>query len=363
MMAAGIRYVGEIMFEKILVPLDGSELASAVLPYVREIALCTDAEVVLLRVVPEPMPGMDGMSAAMLDRQEAFRDSDTPPSVAERAEQDEFLAASRFMTPDLVEREAEADKFLEAIASDFAETGIPTRTCVVIATPDEAILDVANEEGAGLIAMSTHGRSGIGRFLLGSVADRVVHHTHIPLLLVRSTGQDNQNGAAFATYRRILVPLDGSELASAVLPFALEMARCTGAAVTLLQSVHEPELETAEAHTMLALGGAATTTPGESTRLSDNLAMQIERETEPAQSNLNAAADAFRAAGIQVETVVEVGRPAETILDAAASSGADMIAMATHGRSGIRRFLIGSIADRVVQHADVPVLLVRSGHP
>lgn len=81
---------------------------------------------------------------------------------------------------------------------------------------------------------------------------------------------------------------------------------------------------------------------------------------EAAQANLNAAAADLRASGIPVETMIQAGQPAETILDVARSNDVDMIAMTTHGRSGIQRFLLGNVADRVVRHAHVPVLLVRS---
>jgi nucleotide-binding universal stress UspA family protein len=97
-------------------------------------------------------------------------------------------------------------------------------------------------------------------------------------------------------------------------------------------------------------------------RTGSDFAKQIERETETAQSNLNTAAAVLTAAGIHVETEVQAGRPAEIILDVANSSGTDMVAMATHGRGGIRRFLMGSVADRVAWHTHVPVLLVRPGH-
>jgi nucleotide-binding universal stress UspA family protein len=158
------------------------------------------------------------------------------------------------------------------------------------------------------------------------------------------------------------------------------MALCTGAEVLLLQAIPEPAMEAAEAELMPAVDGVAPTPemlradrPGTVVtsrspqqvivRTGSDFAKQIERETEAAQNNLNTAATVLTAAGIHVETEIQAGRPAEIILDVANSSGADMIAMATHGRDGIRRFLMGSVADRVARHAHVPGLLVRPGHP
>jgi nucleotide-binding universal stress UspA family protein len=367
------------MYTKILVPLDGSDLASAVLPHVRELVHCTHAGIVLLCVVPESAFGVDGWTEGQLERREAFRDSDVLPSVAERRETEVAMNTARSIAPDALDREVAAYRFLDTIVGNLERSGIHAQPRVKIAAPAEAILDVADEEGVDLIAMSTHGRSGIGRFMLGSVADRVVHHARVPVLLVRSKDVGDQKSAAPITYKKILVPLDGSDLANTVLPYAREMALCTGAEVLLLQAITEPGFEVAETELMFAAGGITPSPeslnedPGEvaagrsrrqaTARTGSGFARQIEYATEAAQSNLSAAAAALTGAGIRVETEVQVGRPAAVILDVATSSGADMIAMATHGRSGIRRFLMGSVADRVVRHAHTPVLLVRPVHP
>ncbi len=345
------------MYRRVLVPLDGSTLSSAVLPCVRPIARSFGACVVLMRVVPEI-----GMRIG----------TPTPPSDAQLAAQPD--APLETVPLEIARYEAAAREYLDRIAAELGAAGIGTRTRVVTGPVVEGILDVANEEGADLIAMSTHGRGGLGRFLLGSVASQVVHYAKAPVLLVRATA--NEQAPAEYSYRKILVPLDGSDFSQAVLPHARAVAARVGAQVILLQAVPEPETEMSEAHWMLTFGGPASIgeVPGEgglrpgmdpsarrqwAESIRAEIVRRTEHEMEAAQSSLNAAASVFKSAGVPVETLVQLGRPAEVILDVATANGVDMIAMATHGRSGIQRLLLGSIADRIVRHAHAPVLLVR----
>ncbi|MFC1465195.1 MAG: universal stress protein [Candidatus Brachytrichaceae bacterium NZ_4S206] len=345
------------MYRKILVPLDGSALSAAVLPRVRPIARCAGAHVVLLRVIPEI-----GMRVG----------APLPPADAQFAEQPD--APLETVPREIAHYESAARAYLNQVAAEFATAGIATHTRVVTGPITEGILDVASEEGVDLIAMSTHGRGGLGRFLLGSIAGQIVHYAKMPVLLVRATADEQP--PAECSYRKLLVPLDGSDFSHTVLPHACEVAACVGAQVILLQAIPEPEPETSEAHWMLTFGGPASIgeVPGEgglrpgmdlsaqrrwAESIRAELVRRAEHEMEAAQSNLDAAASVFKLANVPVETMIQVGRPAEVILDAATANEVDMIAMATHGRSGIQRLLLGSVADRIVRHARVPVLLVR----
>jgi len=308
---------------------------------------------VLLRIIPEIGMRVGGVAAT-----------------AQPMEQ-----SSLFFPPEVAEYEFAARAYLDGVAAELSAAGIAVQTRIATGSVAEGILDVADEEGADLIAMSTHGRGGLSRFLLGSIASRIVHYAKVPVLLVRATAEEKL--PAEFTYRKILVPLDGSEFSRAVLPHVRDVAVCTGATVTLLQAIPEPELDASEAHWILTFGGPASIgeVPGEgglrpgmappsrrewAESIRAELARRVERAMEAAQANLNAAAADLRASGIPVETMIQAGQPAETILDVARSDDVDMIAMTTHGRSGIQRFLLGSVADRVVRHAHVPVLLVRS---
>jgi nucleotide-binding universal stress UspA family protein len=341
------------MYKKILVPLDGSALSSAVLPFVRAVAKCSGASAVLLRIIPEIGMRVGGVAAT-----------------AQPMEQ-----SSLFFPPEVAEYELAARAYLDGVAAELSAAGIAVQTRIATGAVAEGILDAADEEGADLIAMSTHGRGGLSRFLLGSIASRIVHYAKVPVLLVRVTAEEKL--PAEFVYRKILVPLDGSEFSRAVLSHVRNVAICTGATVTLLQAVPEPELDASEAHWILTFGGPASIgeVPGEgglrpgmappsrrewAESIRAELARRVEHAMEAAQANLNAAAADLKASGIPVETMIQAGQPAETILDVAKSNDVDMIAMTTHGRSGIQRFLLGSVADRVVRHAHVPVLLVRS---
>ena len=141
-------------------------------------------------------------------------------------------------------------------------------------------------------------------------------------------------------YQNILVPLDGSELGEAALATATDIARCTGAILTLIRVPDHPMMEYYIDQPVV-------------------LADLRSRDAERARDYLDAIAARLRLDGLTVVTRVMGGAVADAILDVANTESADLIAMATHGRSGIGRFLLGSVADRVTAHADVPVILVR----
>lgn len=141
-------------------------------------------------------------------------------------------------------------------------------------------------------------------------------------------------------YQNILVPLDGSELGETALATAVDIARCTGATLTLIRVPDHPMMEYYIDQPVV-------------------LADLRSRDAERARDYLDAIAARLRLDGLTVVTRVMDGAVADAILDVANTESADLIAMATHGRSGIGRFLLGSVADRVTAHADVPVILVR----
>lgn len=141
-------------------------------------------------------------------------------------------------------------------------------------------------------------------------------------------------------YKNILVPLDGSELGEAALPQAMDIARCVGATLILMRVPDHPMMEYYIDQPVV-------------------LADLRSRDAERARDYLDGVAARLKAEGIDVLTRVMDGAVADAILDVAATDDVDLIAMATHGRSGFGRFLLGSVADRVTRHAAVPVILVR----
>jgi nucleotide-binding universal stress UspA family protein len=290
------------MYAVILVPLDGSPLAERALPYAAELARATRARLVLLRaVLVHELPGVD-------------------PSHAQVAS---------------VQR-AEAD--LTASAEPLRAGGLAVDVSVYYDQPGRAILDAAAHRPADLIVMSTHGRSGPGRWIFGSVADDVLRHARVPVLLV--PGACQPGWAAAGAGRQVLVPLDGSELAEEALAPACELAERLGAGVRLLRVVEPP-------------------VPLVADELSYPSAVAQDAELAAAQAYLDRVLARLRATGRAGEGSVLVGDPATTIPTVAREQGVDVIAMATHGRSGLARLVLGSVATGVLQRAAMPLLLVR----
>ncbi len=279
------------MIERILVPLDGSELAETVLPYTEYVAARSGAEMRLLTVV-----GTD----------------------AERTEASAYLAP---LCDHLRSRAVEAS--VATAPGDAAET----------------ILAEADNWNVDLIAMSTHGRSGVLRWVFGSVADKVLHATTRPLLLVRARPPGER--PVEVKIDRILVPLDGSELSLSILPYVEDMARALGASLVLINTLIP-----------LDIYPAAEMSPVQVGSVLDDLMAQ-------ARSFLAEVAKEVEARGVKARSVVTVGFPVDEVIRVAQEVGAGLLAVATHGRSGVNRWIMGSVADGIVRRSTLPCLMVR----
>jgi nucleotide-binding universal stress UspA family protein len=188
--------------------------------------------------------------------------------------------------------------------------------------------------------MATHGRGGLGRWLLGSVTEKVLQGASTPQLLVRAQASPAPSGP----YRKIIVPLDGSKLAEQALTASLPLAQATGATLLLLTVVPSSgEQRDAGGATEQAW---ATAPPAAETDHWQRYLAQVAREQVPE--------------GVGVQTHVVYGHPAAGILQVSDAPDADLIVMATHGRGGLQRLWLGSVAWKVVQHTHRPVLLVRA---
>ncbi len=295
------------MFRKILVPLDGSKIAEAVIPFAREIAARSDAELLFVTVVQQVSVWDAALSLQVLKR----------------------------------ESEIAAD-YLATVERDVSGEGQKVATRVLAGDAAEAVLAAADDGGVDLIAISTHGRSGIARWVFGSVATHILERASIPLLVLRpKEGEDR--GAPGPAVKKILVPLDGSEVANSVLPVVEEFAKTMGASLVLYHSVAPlsayPGFE--------SVGAAA---------LSD----AVEEMQKQAREILARAAEEVKSRGVEVTTVVSLATAADGVLSAADELDVDLIAIATHGRSGLGRVVLGSVADAVVRRsADVPCLVIR----
>jgi nucleotide-binding universal stress UspA family protein len=170
------------MFQKILVPLDGSEMSKAVLPYVKDIAArCTPVKVILLHVVRPPS---GHTAAAFIPRDSQFPGKRMPDSEADV----EAAEHPIYRDQEIASLRANVEAALTPIARELKEAGISTQIDVAFGRPAQEIVEYAETQGVELIALCTHGRSGLTRWFVGSVAHKVLRGTHVPILLIHPPG-------------------------------------------------------------------------------------------------------------------------------------------------------------------------------
>jgi nucleotide-binding universal stress UspA family protein len=227
--------------------------------------------------------------------------------------------------------EAEAREAVEAVAGRATAGTVTTR--VAVGVPSEVILDYAAEAGVDLVVMGTHGRTGVERFVIGSVAEKVVRRATVPVVTVRAADA----APTWPPIDRILVPTDGSEASFVALPHALDVAERFDAAVEGLYVVDE--------RTKSRFYNVGTAL--------EDVAGGLEAAAETATDRVERAAEER---GLTVSTTVVEGLPSRTICSHAAESDADLVVMSSHGRTGLAHHLLGSVAERVVRNSTVPVL-------
>ena len=309
------------MNRQVLVPLDGSGMAEAVLPLAATLARSMSGSLTLASVVA------DGIIARPLDG--VFP---TTPGTWEG-----------------YAREAElAREYLNNIAERLRAEKLVVETVVLEGAPAHAIVDyAAGHPHVKLIAMATHARTGIGRLVLGSIAEQILHDSPVPVMLVHPASGGSLSLPASLnpeSVRKILVPLDGSAFAEQSLEQAKLLAANLGASLILF--------------TVLQTEYDAVIVDGGTTQ--DRPLGPEESEANWAVEYLGDVARRLRLDQLVVETRIAYGGPAEEILKAADRLGADMIVMSTHGRSGLPRLWVGSVAMQVVHDSNRPVVLVRS---
>jgi nucleotide-binding universal stress UspA family protein len=289
--------------------LDGSKTAEKALPYARSLARSLKLPVELLAVVDIAELAAH-LSAANARHMDAMVESE-------------------------LKRSAE---YLSGIVKTFEQTSV---ICTVDkGSADEVIVQRAAAEKATLITMATHGRSGLNRWLLGSVAEKVLRATVNPLLLVRAGEQAESVG--YASLKSVVVPLDGSALAEGALPAASELAKTLDLEITLLRTCEVPAS---------AYYGTEDYLPSY-----EELKQRIKEE---AVNYLDGKLAALKAQGlIKVFSAVMQGPAAEEIIEYARARSGTLIAMCTHGRSGVRRWVLGSVTEKVVRHSGDPVLVI-----
>ena len=307
------------MYSRMVVPLDGSCLSERVLSYVRQLGLGLSIPVTLMTVVEPPTPTI-----------------------------------GHSLNPDAHEYESKthledhAASYLEGIASDLRSAGLQVSTATPTGTPAQEIVSEAVRHPESLIAMSGHGRSGAARWWLGSVADRVLHLTNTPLLVVRSEEEGSGHGERFD---KVVLPVDGSALAEQIIPHMTPIARGLGLSVDLVRVL--PAW-----NDVFQLAAAPEFYNPSFESMAESMATQAKEE---ATAYLEQLKQRLLQEGIgSVEAHLLRGDPAASIIDVAGETPDRLVAMTTHGRSGVGRWVMGSVSDRVVRNSGDPVLLLRS---
>jgi nucleotide-binding universal stress UspA family protein len=302
----------------ILVPLDSSVFAEQILPSAKALATLLSARLHLLSIP--------------VDRDLIYPLDD----VVERFEEDWKTGMQSSVASPQATMRASAEVYLAQQQAMLQSSGFEVTTEVRFGDPANHILAVAKQCKADFIAMTTHGYSGLRRWALGSVTDTVLHMAQVPLLLVR-----NAEGvhALSSTPARMLVPLDGSAVAAQVLPLAVELALAARAELVLL-SVIDSQM-------------AGVRSVGWAEQQQELMALYLRRAIQPFAHTLEQH-------GVTMKLVAEQGDAAVVIVDTAQQLSADLVIMATHGHSGLRRWALGSTADNVLHTATQPLLLVRA---
>ncbi len=294
------------MYRTIMVPLDGSTFAESALPLAISVARRTGAGLQLV-AVHEPIPSF------------AY---------------DEWESASREWTTDYLRRTT------DRIGEAGPVAGSELRTGPVV----EALEAQADACDASLVVMATHGRGLLSRAWLGSVADAFVRHTDRPVLLVRPEDDARADISEDRTFRNILIPLDGSALSEDAKDHAVELGSRFDAGYHLVRVVPFP-------------ADVASSYLPYTVQVNQGI---VEEAKLAAADYLEDQAESLRTAGHRVTTSIQVdAQPGHGILRAAEAEACDLIAMATHGRSGLTRALLGSASDKVLRGTHLPLLLHR----
>ncbi len=284
------------MFEKMVLLLDTSELAEAVIPYAVHLASKMGSEIDVVNAI-------EG---------EAY---------AERL----------------------ARAYLDKIADEIKDPGIKKKRSVILrGKAAEQILDYVDRNKIDIIAAASHGHSGIRRWVIGSTIDKIIRGTKVPVLLVHS--KEKSAVSRQAAFTHVLLPLDGSKTAEAALPYAESVVNKTKARVSLFRAV-SPLVD--------QYAG-----PPEG-YVVDYTGKVMQALQEEAADYLKQTAKLFEERGILVSTTMIVGSPASEILKYIEKQKVDLVVMSTHGRTGFGRWILGSVADKILHSVEVPLLLIR----
>jgi nucleotide-binding universal stress UspA family protein len=311
------------MFKKILVPLDGSVEAETVLPYVRDIASRFNSDVDILAI---------GVGSRRR-RVNQLLDTYIHHAV-------EHLQKESISCRSVVIYNGREEEIIDYTEITLPRQNLKARGTVLYGGPADEILSYTSRRHIDLIIMATHGVTGLRRWWLGSVSEKIVTHSITPILLIHSKQKNELDRERKATFKRILAPLDGSDIGEAALMHSVELAQKTGSHLTLLHVI--PEVHSIESRI-----------------LGQEFNKFVKAMNDAGQEYLDKVSARLKEKGIENITRIAHGDPAEIIVDTAIHENADLIAMSTHGRSGIARWVLGSVADKIIHESRLPMWLVR----
>lgn len=308
------------MYRTILVPLDGSERAESVIPYVENLALYEHAKVVFAEAI-EP-----ATRSAVVD-----------------LEQEEVT-----FTPQKV---TQVKRYLQSWQEKFQAKGFTAEILLLRGVAVDAILHAVEFVNADLVAMSSQGRTGLAKMFYGSVVSGVFNRLRRPLLVVH-TGVE----MAAAPNRTILVPLDGSKYSEKVIPHAKGIAKLYGAQLLLVRVVRTSDRETAVVDINQNFQDPQVSEP-----LFNKVGKHQEIERlQKAKDYLLKWQENLQRSGFNVDVNLMYGRPVDSIARVAKNHDVDLIAMTSHGQSGLDNVLYGSVASGLMNRVSCPFLLVQA---
>jgi nucleotide-binding universal stress UspA family protein len=343
------------MFHKIIVPLDGSPLSEMALPYAVNLARLSNADLVLMRVLTEHPKGVNVHYKT---------DHEIPtPAVANIEIEPSIFGVIRTETVNVVETVRMPSEDFDEVESyliNLKKTLVAVtdlkiwqvRTLVIADYTPEEIAHVAETQGADLIVVSTHGRTGFAKLLMGSVATKILQHSNIPVILVRP----KNFGEAYSLTemlravtdpvsgdKRVVLALDGTVEAEKAIKPAVELAKLLGATVYLLRVV---QLVVPADYALQYYGYVYTPEK------------ELDKLRNTAYHYLEAVQARIAEQGVSCVKVVREGNPVDEIARWACETHSTFLVMASHARGRVGQFLLGSVADSVLHQSYMPVMLV-----
>jgi nucleotide-binding universal stress UspA family protein len=302
------------MFNTILVPLDGSQLADCVLPHVAAVGRSFDAEITLLRMMEKNLAGTSAQLFDLLNWQ---------------------INKTRAML------------YLEKTKVRFQESGLRAQTTIREGLVAEGIMEYAQNQGTKLIVLSSHGRNGLTQWGVSSITQKIILSVQTSLLIIRAHQYGAHSGklSEAPAYRHILVPLDGSQRAENVLPIIIQLAQFHKSQIHLAQVVQTPEM-----------ASQLPPTP-EDIDLSNRV---VARNQEKAGRYLEQVKSRSYLEGINVQTHLVISdNPIDALHQLTDQENIDMVALSAHGYSGNHQWPYGSLVTNFILYGKVPLLVVQ----